>query len=284
MNSSDYIEVGIRLEPYSDGVAEMIVAELSELPYDSFVTEPPLLKCYIQRPEYSLRDLKVVLSGFPEVAEFNPSLVPESNWNRQWEESFQPIVVDGGKVTVKASFNENAPRSRFNIWIDPSMAFGTGSHQTTYMMIQSMLRIEDRIRGRNVLDMGCGTGVLAVLAAKMRARKVWAIDIDAVAARSSWGNVHWNRVASRVETLCGDASLLQMGLYDVILANIHRNIIVQDMPTYIRSLRRGGTLLVSGFFDEDMPLIEKAALEGGLSGGETLSREGWACMEFQKKA
>ena len=244
MNSFDYLEVSVLLSPFTQEGADILIAELSELPFDSFVVEEPYLKCYIQTQDYRPSDVKVVLSGYPFAREFTAVPVQGQNWNKTWEESFQPIVVDG-TVTVKAPFNQNVPRTRFNIWIDPQMAFGTGYHHTTFMMMQRMLALESFIRGRSVVDMGCGTAILAILAAKMRARKVFAVDIDAVAAQSAWGNARWNRVGTRIETACGDASLLQMGTYDVLLANIHRNIILQDLPTYVRSLRRGGHLLLS---------------------------------------
>ena len=282
MNSEQYIEVSVRLSPFTEEMAEILTAEISELPYDSFVTEEPFLKCYIQKDLYRPGDLKVVLSGYDCVAGFDAVLVQGQNWNRTWEESFEPLVVDG-VVTVKAPFNEQVPRTRFNIWIDPAMAFGTGSHQTTFMMIRRMLGLEDRIRGHVVLDMGCGTAILGILAAKMRARKVFAVDIDAVAARSAWGNARWNRVGTRVETACGDASLLQMGSYDVILANIHRNIILEDLPTYVRSLRREGRLLVSGFFLQDVPAIRAAAEALGLTLKGSSEQDEWACLEFAKK-
>ena len=130
--------------------------------------------------------------------------------------------------------------------------------------------------------MGCGTAILGILAAKMGARKVFAVDIDAVAARSAWGNARWNRVGTRVETACGDASLLQMGTYDVILANIHRNILLEDLPTYVRSLRHGGHILMSGFYEADIaPLRDRATALGLTWAGQTL-RNGWACIEFTR--
>jgi ribosomal protein L11 methyltransferase len=279
-DSEQYIEVAVRLEPFSEEMAEVLMAELGELPYDSFVTEEPFLKCYIQREQYRPSDLKVVLSGYDCVAGFNAVMVEGRNWNRNWELSFQPIVVDG-TVTVKAPFNKDVPRTRYNIWIDPQMAFGTGYHHTTYMMMQRLLALP--VRGSYVCDMGCGTAILGILAAKMGARKVFAVDIDAVAARSAWGNARWNKVGTRVETACGDASLMQMGTYDVILANIHRNIILEDLPTYARSLRHGGTLLVSGFYDADAAGIIDAAQALGLTLSGTSSREGWSCLEFGKK-
>ena len=281
MNSEEYIEVSVKLDPFSEEMAEILTAELSELPFDSFVTEEPYLKCYIQKEAYKPSDVKVVLSGYPAAADFSAVLVQGQNWNRLWEQGFQPIVVDG-KVTVKAPFNADVPRTRFNIWIDPRMAFGTGYHHTTFMMMQRMLALEEFIRDRSVVDMGCGTAILAILAAKMRARKVFAVDIDAVAARSAWGNCRWNKVGTRVETACGDASLLQMGTYDVLLANIHRNIILQDLPTYCRSLRKGGHMLLSGFYEADVPAIRQAAEALGLTWAGSSARDDWACVEFRK--
>ena len=278
MNSEEYLEVSVRLSPFSEEMAEIIMAELSELPFDSFVTEDPFLKCYIQKDSYRASEVKAVLSGFPG-ATFTTALVQGQNWNASWEASFEPIVVDG-VVTVKAPFNTDVPRTRYNIWIDPKMAFGTGYHHTTYMMMSRLLGLP--VRGSYVCDMGCGTAILAILAAKMGARKVFAVDIDLVAARSAWGNCRWNKVGTRVETACGDASLLQMGTYDVLLANIHRNIILQDLPTYCRSLRRGGHLLLSGFYGADVPAIREAAEALGLVYAGQSLREDWACVEFTK--
>ena len=279
MNSEQYIEVCVKLSPFSEQTAEIIMAELSELPFDSFVTEDPFLKCYIQKDSYKASDVKAVLSGFPE-ATFTAALVQGQNWNAAWEASFEPIVVDG-IVTIKAPFNKDVPRTKYNIWIDPKMAFGTGYHHTTYMMMQRMLTLP--MRGLFACDMGCGTAILAILAAKMGARKVFAVDIDMVAARSAWGNCRWNRVGTRVETACGDASLLQMSTYDVLLANIHRNIIIEDLPTYARSLRRGGHLLLSGFYEADTEAISSAATALGLVPAGASAREGWACLEFTRK-
>ena len=279
MNSEQYIEVCVKLSPFSEQTAEIIMAELSELPFDSFVTEDPFLKCYIQKDSYQASDVKAVLSGFPE-ATFTAALVQGQNWNAAWEASFEPIVVDG-IVTIKAPFNKDVPRTKYNIWIDPKMAFGTGYHHTTYMMMQRMLTLP--MRGLFACDMGCGTAILAILAAKMGARKVFAVDIDMVAARSAWGNCRWNRVGTRVETACGDASLLQMSTYDVLLANIHRNIIIEDLPTYARSLRRGGHLLLSGFYEADTEALSSAATALGLVPAGASAREGWACLEFTRK-
>ncbi len=284
MNSQEYIEVSIRITPYSEENAEIVTAEISELPYESFTSEEPDLKCYIQKDLYDPQALKVVLGGLEDYGfevEHSANLMPAVNWNALWESQFSPIVVDG-KCTIKASFHEGLKKTRFNITIDPKMAFGTGHHQTTFMMCRSLLENEDSVRGKIVMDMGCGTAVLAILAAKMKAEKVYGIDIDAVAAVSAYDNARLNRVGKVVETYCGDASLLQRNTYDVLLANINRNILLQDIPTYALCLRRNGLLFVSGFYLEDMPMIVGMAVNNGLEYVSHDSIDNWCCIKFRK--
>lgn len=285
MNSQEYIEVSVHITPFSEEYAEIVTAEVSELPYESFSVENDVLKCYIQKELYDAAALKVVLSGLDGLdfnLEFSANLMPAVNWNAIWESQFSPIVVDG-KCTIKASFHEGLKRTRYNITIDPKMAFGTGHHQTTFMMCRALLENEESVRGKVVLDMGCGTAVLAILAAKMKAAKVYGIDIDAVAALSAYDNARMNRVGKVIETYCGDASLLQINTYDLILANINRNILLQDIPTYARSLHRGGLLFVSGFYVEDMPMLVGVASASGLEYVSHDSIDNWCCIKFQLK-
>lgn len=285
MNSQEYIEVSIRITPFSEENAEIVTAEICELPYESFSSEDPYLKCYIQKDLYNAQELKVLLNGLEGYGfkvEHSASLIPPVNWNALWESNFTPIVVDG-KCTVKASFHKDLKRTRFNITIDPKMAFGTGHHQTTYMMCRALLNNEEAVKGKTVLDMGCGTAILAILAAKMKAAKVYGIDIDAVAAISAYDNARLNRVWKIIETCCGDASLLQMSTYDIILANINRNILLQDIPTYARSLKKDGLLFVSGFYTEDLPMISATAENAGLEYESDDSMDNWCCIKFRKK-
>ena len=285
MNSQEYIEVAVKITPFSEENAEIVTAEVSELPFESFTTEDPYLKCYIQKALYDQQALKVVLDGVSDYgfdAEFSANLMPEVNWNAVWESQFTPIVVDG-LCTIKASFHEGLKRTRYNITIDPKMAFGTGHHQTTYMMCRALLENEDAVRGKVVMDMGCGTAVLAILAAKMKASQVYGIDIDAVAAISAYDNARLNRVGKIIETYCGDASLLQRNSYDVLLANINRNILLQDIPTYALCLHKGGLLFVSGFYVEDMPMIVGMAQNAGLEYMSHDSIDNWCCIKFAKK-
>ena len=284
MNSQEYIETSIRIYPFSEENAEIVMAELSELPYESFTSEDPFLKCYIQKELYDAHALKIVLSGVEDYGfdiSFNATLMPAVNWNAVWESQFTPIVVDD-RCTIKASFHKDLKKTRFNITIDPKMAFGTGHHQTTYMMCRALLQNEDAVKGKVVMDMGCGTAILAILAAKMKAAKVYGIDIDAVAAISAYDNARLNRVGKLMETYCGDASLLQRNSYDVLLANINRNILLQDMPTYALSLHKEGLLFTSGFYVEDMPMLIGTAAANGLEYVSHDSIDNWCCIKFKK--
>jgi ribosomal protein L11 methyltransferase len=285
MNSQEYIEVSIKITPYSDENAEIVTAEISELPFESFTTDDPYLKCYVQKELYNQQALKVVLDGVSDYGfdvEFSSNLMPAVNWNALWESQFTPIIVDE-KCTIKASFHEGLKRTRYNITIDPKMAFGTGHHQTTYMMCRALLQNEEAVRGKVVMDMGCGTAVLAILAAKMKASHVYGVDIDAVAAISAYDNARLNRVGKIIETYCGDASLLQRNSYDVLLANINRNILLQDIPTYSLCIRKGGLLFVSGFYLEDMPMIIGVAQNSGLEYVSHDTIDNWCCIKFSKK-
>ena len=285
MNSQEDIEVSIKITPFSEENAEIVTAEISELPFESFTSEDPYLKCYIQKECYDAQVLKVVMNGLEDYGfevEYSANLMPAVNWNAVWESQFSPIVVDG-KCTIKASFHEGLKRTRFNITIDPKMAFGTGHHQTTFMMCRALLENEDAVKGKVVMDMGCGTAILAILAAKMKAAKVYGIDIDAVAAISAYDNARANKVGKIVETYCGDASLLQRNTYDVLLANINRNILLQDMPTYAHSLHKGGLLFVSGFYVEDMPMLMGMAANCSLDYISHDSIDNWCCIKFCKK-
>ncbi len=284
MNSQEYIEVAISIAPFSEENAEIVTAEICELPFESFSSEEPYLKCYIQKELYDAQALKVVLSGLEGMGfsvDFSANLMPAVNWNAVWESQFTPIVVDD-QCTIKASFHKDLKKTRYNIVIDPKMAFGTGHHQTTYMMCRALLQNEEEVRGKVVMDMGCGTAVLAILAAKMKASRVYGIDIDAVAAISAYDNARLNRVGKIIETYCGDASLLQRNSYDILLANINRNILLQDIPTYAHSLHRGGLLFVSGFYLEDMPMLIGTAAANGLEYASHDTMDNWCCIKFRK--
>jgi len=304
----NYIEVAIEITPYTEEYAEIVMAMLDDIPFESFSTEEPLLKGYIGQDNFNQQNLKTVLSFFDNGASefsvsYTTSFIHEENWNKTWESDFEPIFIDG-LVTVKAPFHRNLPLTKYNIRIEPKMAFGTGHHQTTTMMVKAMLDLNGEgeasgilcgasgalggkwrsLRNKQVLDMGTGTGVLAILAAKMKAKRaVHAIDVDIVAVNSAKENAWKNRLAEAVHTLYGDGSLIQANKYDLILANINRNILQQDMDTYYRGMRSGGVLVLSGFYTEDIPVLEQCAIEKGFRMVFSRDIDNWASMILYKE-
>ncbi|MBR2298829.1 MAG: 50S ribosomal protein L11 methyltransferase [Bacteroidales bacterium] len=281
----DYIEVQIEITPFSEDFSDIVVAQIEELGFESYVTEAPYLKAYIPVEQFSERNLKLLLSGIDRdlfELSYTTNFIKEQNWNAVWEASFEPIVI--GKCTVKAHFHKGLPRTKYTITITPKMAFGTGHHQTTSLMMEVMQKEEKFIRDHKVLDMGCGTGILAILAAKMKsATPVHAIDIDPTAVFSVRENAWKNRVHEKIDSRCGDASLIQAGKYDIILANINRNILLQDMATYTRGLLPGGVLVISGFYTQDLQMLTEEASGCGLEYEYHLEKENWVAAKFTKK-
>lgn len=283
----DYIVVHINITPFSEERAEIVEAEIAELGFDSFTVEEPLLNAFIQQELFSEPHLKTVLSGFVG-GDFTVShtveLVKEQNWNAVWESDFEPVVV-GDQVTVRATYHKDLPRTRYNIVIDPQMSFGSGHHQTTTMMIEQLLEDRKILKGKAVLDMGCGTGILAIVAAKLGAAvPVHAVDIDPRCARSTLANARRNRIPHKLITVCGDASVLIRGQYDLILANINRNILLADLASYVRALKpQGGRICLSGFYTADIPLLLEAAAPLGLHEVSRRTRDDWALLVLAKE-
>ena len=282
----DYIAVHIRIDPFSEEWAEIVEAEIEELGFDSFTVEEPFLNAYIPKEQFSEPNLKTLLSAF-DSAEFRLShtmeLVKEQNWNAAWESDFEPVVV-GGEVTVRATYHKDLPRTRINVVIDPQMSFGSGHHQTTTMMIEQLLEDRKLLKGKALLDMGCGTGILAIVAAKLGAGiPVHAVDIDPRCCRSTIANARRNRIPHKLITVCGDASVLIRGQYDIILANINRNILLTDMASYVRALKpQGGRILLSGFYTADIPMLLEKAASLGLSEVSRCTRDDWALLVLKK--
>lgn len=282
----DYIAVHIRIEPFSEERAEIVEAEIADLGFDSFTVEEPLLNAFIPKDLFSEPNLKTLLGGF-DGGDFRVShtveLVKEQNWNTVWESDFEPVVVDD-QVTVRATYHKNLPRTRINVVIDPQMSFGSGHHQTTTMMIEQLLAEGKALKGKAVLDMGCGTGILGIVAAKLGAAvPVHAVDIDPVCVRSAKANARRNRVPHKLVTVCGDASVLIRGQYDYVLANINRNILLADMASYVRSLKpQGGRIFLSGFYEADIPMLLEKAVSLGLAECARCIRDDWALLVLGK--
>ena len=285
MMKMDYIAVHIKIEPFSEEWAEIVEAEIADLGFDSFTIDEPFLNAFIPLEQFSEPKLKTVLGGIESGdcrLSHTVELVKEQNWNATWESDFEPVVV-GGEVTVKAKYHKDLPKTRYNIVIDPQMSFGSGHHQTTTMMVEALLENRKDLKGKAQLDMGTGTGILAIVAAKLGAEPVHAVDIDPTCVRSAQANARRNRVPHKIRIVRGDASVLLRGQYDFILANINRNILLADLDSYVRAFKpQGGTIFLSGFYTADIPMLLEKAATLGLSEVSRRSRDDWALLALKK--
>ncbi len=282
----NYLSVRFRLDSYNEENAEILVALTEEMGFESYEYADEFLTAYIKEDLFNEDELNEILpskeGGFSFNVSYTFEKVKNENWNKIWESNFQPILIDD-LCTVKASFHEGLPETKYTITIDPKMAFGTGHHQTTSLMMRALLK-ED-LTGRSVLDMGCGTGILAILAAlKGGATRIVAIDIDPTATESAIENSNANRVGDEIEILTGDASLLASHeKFDLILANINRNIILDDIQKYSNVMNSQGVLQLSGFFAEDVDLIEVGAKAAGFEKVSVTIDNRWAQVKMKKK-
>ena len=282
----NYLSVCFRLDSYNEENAEILVALTEEMGFESYEYADEFLTAYIKEDLFNEDELNEILpskeGGFSFNVSYTFEKVKNENWNKIWESNFQPILIDD-LCTVKASFHEGLPETKYTITIDPKMAFGTGHHQTTSLMMRALLK-ED-LTGRSVLDMGCGTGILAILAAlKGGATRIVAIDIDPTATESAIENSNANRVGDEIEILTGDASLLaSQEKFDLILANINRNIILDDIQKYSNVMKSQGVLQLSGFFAEDVDLIEVGAKAAGFEKVSVTINNRWTQVKMKKK-
>lgn len=275
-----YVELCCSISNPSDDIVDILVAELAELGYDSFNTEGSELLAYIPEASFVESDVRVVLSKYLPADGFKLSWesMPDKNWNEVWESNFEPIVIDD-RCSIRAPFHTNLPKTTFEIVIEPKMSFGTGHHATTHQMVEFVL--DNEFKGLRVLDMGCGTGILAILAAMKGASHVLAIDNDDWAFENAEENVARN-APGKVDVKLGDAGLLGSEYFDVILANINRNILFADMESYVDVLVSGGLLFLSGILIEDIPVIINCAVGLGLTPFEQKDRKGWVALSFKK--
>ncbi|MFV0572798.1 MAG: 50S ribosomal protein L11 methyltransferase [Xanthomarina gelatinilytica] len=276
MSNTIYIGYCFKVNPLQPAT-EILIAELGYAGFESFVETEEGVTAYIQKDDWYdaiLEDIQILNS---EEFEINYSFeeIEQVNWNQEWEKNFSPIVVEN-ECSVRAPFHEK-PDTKFDIVIEPKMSFGTGHHETTHMMIQHILKND--FDGKSVLDMGCGTGVLAILAEMKGAKPIDAIDYDNWCYLNSLENVDRNS-CKHITVLEGDANLLEGRSYDVIIANINRNILLNDMEAYVKSLHANGTLFLSGFYVDDIPVIEQACNKHHLKLVETIEKNQWVALKF----
>ncbi|MDX1314150.1 MAG: 50S ribosomal protein L11 methyltransferase [Eudoraea sp.] len=271
-----YLEYHFRINPLQPAT-DILIAELAELGFDSFVETESGLQAYIPKEEIApdLGDIGILSSPEFEIT-YKCTEVAPVNWNETWEKNFDPILIED-QCAIRAPFH--APFDvPFEIVIEPKMSFGTGHHETTHMMLQFVLKAQ--LEGKSVLDMGCGTGVLGILSAMRGAESVTAIDIDNWSYENSLENVNRNGQGD-IEVIQGDAQLLQGRKFDVILANINRNVLLQDLPAYRDALNApSAELYLSGFYEEDLPLLTQKCEALGMRFSEKLKKGNWVSAKY----
>lgn len=263
----NYTELTFTIEPYSEAIADALIAELGNIGYEGFSYTDQGFMAYIPTENYNPQALKglQVLQYFSERYRITISSqdIEDQDWNKIWEENFTPIVVDN-RIQVRAGFHEPIPGIEYEIIIEPKMSFGTGHHSTTALMLKTILNHASLFLNKRVLDMGCGTGILSIMAAKAGAQEITGIDIDEWAFNNATENIRNNNL-NNISIKIGDAALLKNEKpFDIILANINRNILLNDMPNYTERLNPGGYLIMSGFYLQDLPMIREKAETLGL--------------------
>ncbi|MCK9206761.1 MAG: 50S ribosomal protein L11 methyltransferase [Salinivirgaceae bacterium] len=278
-----YLEVTFTFEPATPDNREIVAALLSQIGFDSFSDTSKGINAYIPHSQFDEQEMKDILIPLHEVLEnFNYSMnrIAEQNWNETWEKSFEPIEI-GTQCCIRAPFHPKDNDFTYDLIIEPKMSFGTGHHPTTVLMIEQILQIE--LHGKTVLDMGCGTGVLGILASKKGATKIVGIDVDDWAYTNSLENCQRNQI-NNFEVLKGNASSLVGRYFDVILANINRNILLNDMEIYVNSMNKGSQLVLSGFYTQDIPILSTRANQLGLSLTSHAENDNWAAVCFTRNA
>ena len=261
----NYIELKIALTPNTELNRDVISGLLAEIGFESFVESETGLNAYIAEKSFSEEAIKDVLKNLPlsnvVVIQYEIEQIKSRNCNEEWEKNFfQPIIIQN-QVIIHSSFHKNIPLFPYDIVIDPKMAFGTGHHSTTSMMISYLL--EQNLNSKSLLDMGCGTAVLAILAHKKGAKPVVAIDNDEWAYENALENIRINQ-SSAIQVRAGDANLLGKERYDFIFTNINRNILLNDIPVYAACMNPGASLFMSGFYEEDLAAISAACQKQSL--------------------
>lgn len=280
---NDYFEVRIDMDPCCEDATDLMAALLADIGFESFVPDGTGLTAYIKSGLFDRESVKEVTEGFPfgMSIRIKDTFVEGRDWNAEWEKNyFQPIVVKD-RCVIHSSFHRDVPRAEYDIVIDPKMAFGTGHHATTSLMIARLLDMD--LKDMSVIDMGTGTGILAILSAMRGAKPVTAIEIDGFAYENAIENVRLNN-HPEITLINGDSRALDtVDEADVFIANINRNVITCDLNRYARSLKSGGVMLLSGFYLEDIPLVMDIASGLGLKEISHTERDRWVCLNLEKQ-
>lgn len=279
-----YFEVTFTILPYSETASDVLSALTAEIGFESFVECEGGMQAYVQQSLFDEAALKAILSDFPmpdTQITYTITEPEDKNWNEEWERNFfQPIVIEG-RCVIHSTFHKDYPKAEYDIVINPQMAFGTGHHETTSSILGALLEAD--LKGKSVLDMGCGTSILAILASMRGADRVTAIDIDDWCVNNSRDNIALNHL-SNITVELGDGSLLKgREPFDVVIANINRNILLNDMHAYVDCMHSGSEIYMSGFYVEDIDAIRQCSENLGLEFVGYREKNRWAAVKLIKK-
>lgn len=277
----NYTELNLHLNPL-ELFGEMLTYQLGEVGFEMFEDTPQGFKAYIQTANFNNDAVLEIIEGIKELnceVSYTIQDIPWQNWNAEWEKNYQPEII-GNKIYVRAEFHEANPSYPYEIIVQPRMAFGTGHHPTTSQVMEAMLDID--FKNKSLLDMGCGTGILAILGMQLGASSAYAIDYDPNSVDNSIENAQRNGYP-QIEVALGSSELLEGKSYDIILANINRNIILNDLDKYAASLNAGGLLITSGYYTSDLSVIKNKAAEYHIDYLQYISQNDWCCATFKKK-
>lgn len=277
----NYIELNITITPNSEEISEILIAELGELGYESFQENDNGISAYILKKDFDLSAVEnsYLINNLQNVKlEFSPKEIEQQNWNELWESNFDPVFVSEDCI-IRAPFHDISPKPKYELVIMPKMSFGTGHHETTKLMMEKILDL--KLKDKTVLDMGCGTGVLAILASMRGAKEITAIDNDEWAYKNSVENIKVNKTKN-IKPFLGDVSLIKNKNYDIIIANINKNILLRDIKFYAKTLNSKGTLILSGIYKHDFTDIVNEAKRHMLSFAEINEKNKWISILFYK--
>ena len=277
-----YIKAIFKFNSIEEYQQDLLISDLADAGFDTFEDSENGFTAFVIQENFNEQDLKVLLASYAEdfTAEYLLEDVADENWNAEWEKNFSPLIIDD-VCYVRATFHEPQPSYPYQIVIDPKMAFGTGHHQTTTMVMQYILAAD--IKDKNILDMGCGTAILAILAAKLGAKSLMAIDYDDICYESTLENAVLNNVEN-LEALCGSKEVIPNDEYDVILANINRNILLDQIGRYAEVLKPEGRIFFSGFYlDPDLSMITAECAKYGIKYVDHKQNGDWVAAQFEKK-
>lgn len=281
----DFTAINFNITPFSEEIADILIAEMSEIGFEGFQYTDTGFTAYISCQQFDREKIQNLefLQWLPSdyQIDWNSSVLEDRDWNLEWEKNFTPILIDK-RILIRAGFHPTVPGIKYEIIIEPKMSFGTGHHPTTTLMLETLLDFSEQIRDKKVLDMGCGTGILSIMAAKLGAYAVTGIDIDEWAYKNAMENIENNHLG-HIEIKIGDVGLLEKeNKFDFILANINRNTLLTDIPFYIHHLEDQGVLIMSGFYIQDLPFIQKKAEKEGMILINQKTHQNWTAVSFTK--